>query len=101
MSGHGENNRSEHFLNWFRGALVAVVIAVAVSAFGSTESRQRPGLGGLQIAGIAVMLLSLAVVALAGRLATRFGGSRQERAVAAIKLAGVTLCAIGAAMVFI
>lgn len=101
MSGRGERDRAEDFRGWIRGALVVVVIAAALGAFGATGRIQRPSLGGLQIAGIAVMCASLAAVALAKKLAARFGSARQESAVAVIKLLGVTLCAVGAALVFI
>lgn len=101
MSGRGEDNRAENIRGWIRGALVVVVIAAALGVFGATSRLQRPSLGGLQIAGVAVMLASLAVVALAKRLAARLGEARRERAVVAVKLVGVTLCAVGAALVFL
>ena len=101
MSGRGEDSGGNSMRSWFRGALVVVVIVGALGAFGARAQLRRPELGAVQLIGIAVMLVSLAVVILASRLAGRFPEERRERAGSVIKLLGVTLCAVGAMLVFI
>lgn len=101
MSGRSDGNGANAVRGWIRGALVVVVIAGVLGAFGAKNRFRTPDLTALQIAGIAVMLASLALVALASRLAARFAKAKRERAMAALKLLGVALCAAGAALVFI
>ena len=80
---------------WLRGALVVVAIAALLGAFGLQSGLQRPQLKPVNIAGIAVMV--------AGLLVSMFGGrfTRNKQVAPFIRLGGVLLCGIGAAMVFI
>ena len=100
MSGRNEG-RGESARTWLRGVLVIVVIAAVLGVFSDKTPLRRPQLGALQLAGIAVMLLGLAVVLLAGRLAERLSPSHGDRTATAFKLCGVTVCAAGAMMVLI
>ncbi|MBQ8110281.1 MAG: hypothetical protein IJ124_09010 [Clostridia bacterium] len=101
MSGRGEGNGADSFRGWIRGVLVVVVIAGALGIFTSKAQFRMPRLSALQIAGIAVMAAGLAASVLASRLSGLFGESRRARALVAIKLMGVTICAVGAMLVFI
>ena len=96
MSGRGEDRGGDSPRVWLRGALVVVAIAALLGAFGLQSGLQRPQLTALNIAGIAVMIAGLPVALFGGRLAR----NRQELA-PFIRLGGVLLCGIGAAMVFI
>ena len=89
-----------HGLTWLRGALVIVVIAAVLGVFGGTGALKRPQLGALQIVGLAVMVLALAAVLLTRRLAAKLPEARRERAALAFSLGGVTVCAVGALLVF-
>ena len=95
MSGRGENGRTI-----FRGVLVIVVIAAALGVFGSRSSFKRPELSALNIVGIAVMFLGLAMAMLAAPLSERLARKNPQRASLAFRLGGVAVCCAGAAMVF-
>ena len=95
MSGRGEDRSGDGPRVWLRGALVVVAIAALLGAFGLQSGLQRPQLKPVNIAGIAVMV--------AGLLVSMFGGrfTRNKQVAPFIRLGGVLLCGIGAAMVFI
>ncbi len=86
--------------SWLRGALVVVAVAALLGVFNGKATLRRPHLAPLQIAGICVMLLGLAAVVFAGRLAHRFGRDPGS-ALTAFKLGGLAVCAAGAVLVFI
>ena len=95
MSGRGEDRSGDGPRVWLRGALVVVAIAALLGAFGLQSGLQRPQLKPVNIAGSAVMV--------AGLLVSMFGGrfTRNKQVAPFIRLGGVLLCGIGAAMVFI
>ena len=99
MSGRGEDRGGDDPRGWLRGALIVVVIAGALGVFGAQTRLQRPTLSALNIAGIAVMLAGLAVSVFSRISAKRLG--RTGQAAGLIKLGGVMVCGIGAAMVFL
>jgi hypothetical protein len=80
---------------WLRGALVVVAIAALLGVFGLQSGLQRPQLKPVNLAGIAVMIVGLAVSLFGGRLV------RDKQAAPFARLGGVLVCGIGAAMVFI
>lgn len=98
MAGRGEGGGSARM--WFRGALVVFVIAAALGLFSGQNGLQRPKLSALNIAGIVVMVLGLAVTLLATRIADMLA-ERGRDVAPFVKLAGVLVCGAGAAMVFI
>ena len=95
MSGRGEDRSGDGLRVWLRGALVVVAIAALLGAFGRQSGLQQPQLKPVNIAGITVMV--------AGLLVSMFGGrfTRNKQVAPFIRLGGVLLCGIGAAMVFI
>ena len=99
MSGRGEDRRGDSPRGWLRGALIVVIIAAVLGVFGTQTRLQRPTLSPLNIGGIAVMLLGLAVVLLSNAIAEKL--RRGPGASPFIKLCGVLVCGIGAAMVFL
>ena len=101
MSGRSDGDGANAIRGWIRGALVVVVIAGALGVFGTGTRFRMPDLTRLQIAGIAVMLVSLIPVAMASRLSARFPEGARERSAVVIKMLGVALCVAGAAMVFV
>ena len=92
MSGRGEDSPRM----WIRGALVVVAIAALLGAFGLQGGLQRPQLKPVNLAGIAVMVVGLGVSLLGGRIAR---GRPEVHPF--VRLGGVLVCGIGAAMVFI
>jgi len=92
MSGRGEDSPRM----WFRGALVVVAIAALLGAFGLQSGLQRPQLKPVNLAGIAVMIVGLAVSLFGGRIVRG-----KPDAQPFVRLGGVLVCGIGAAMVFI
>ena len=99
MSGRGEGPGNPR--DWIRGAMVAAILVLVLVA-GGLQGRLAPArMKPLHIAGLLVMVASLALSALSGRLAARFGESKRERAAMLFKLASVPLCAAGAMLVFI
>ena len=95
MSGRGEDRGGDSPRVWLRGALVVVAIAALLGAFGLQSGLQRPRLTALNLAGIAVMAVGLLVSLFGGRL------TRDRQVAPFIRLGGVLLCGVGAAMVFI
>ncbi len=95
MSGRGEDRGGDSPRVWLRGALVVVAIAALLGAFGLQSGLQRPQLKPLNIAGIAVMVIGLPVALFGGKIA------RNPQVAPFVRLGGVLLCGIGAAMVFI
>ncbi|MBQ3424034.1 MAG: hypothetical protein IJH38_02405 [Clostridia bacterium] len=85
---------------WLRGALVAFAVAAVTGLFSRWAGFGRPKLSAVSLVGVAVMLLGLAAVLLAGPIAERMR-SRKVYAEPAVKLAGLLVCGIGAAMVFL
>lgn len=92
MSGRGEDSPGM----WLRGALVVVAIAALLGAFGLQSGLQRPQLKPVNVAGIAVMVAGLAVSLFGGRIARN-----KPQVHPFVRLGGVLVCGIGAAMVFI
>lgn len=92
MSGRGEDSPRM----WLRGALVVVAIAALLGAFGLQNGLQRPQLKPVNLAGIAVMVIGLALSLFGGRLARH-----KPEIQPFVRLGGVLVCGIGAAMVFV
>ena len=92
MSGRGEDSPRM----WLRGALVVVAIAALLGAFGLQGGLQRPQLKPVNLTGIAVMIVGLGVSLFGGRIAR---GRPEVHPF--VRLGGVLVCGIGAAMVFI
>ena len=99
MSGRGEDRGGESPRGWLRGALIVVIIAAVLGVFGTQTRLQRPSLSALNLAGIAVMLVGLAVVVLARTIAGRL--KRGAEAAPFVKLCGALVCGVGAALVFL
>ena len=95
MSGRGEDRGGDSPRVWLRGALVVVAIAALLGAFGLQSGLQRPQLKPVNYVGIGVMIVGLLVSLFGGRLA------RDKQVAPFIRLGGVLLCGIGAAMVFV
>ena len=100
MTGRGGDRGGDGPRAWLRGALVVVVIAAALGLFGTQTKLQRPALSALNIAGVVVMVAGLAVTVLSGRIAERLIRKGPGAAIC-VKLAGVLVCGVGAAMVFL
>ena len=92
MSGRGEDSPRM----WLRGALVVVAIAALLGAFGLQSGLQRPQLKPVNLAGIAVMVVGTLIALFGGRIARN-----KPEAQPFVRLGGVLVCGIGAAMVFI
>ena len=95
MSGRGEDRGGDSPRVWLRGALVVVAIAALMGAFGLQSGLQRPQLKPVNYAGIGVMIAGLLVSLFGGRLA------RDKQVAPFIRLGGVLICGVGAAMVFV
>ena len=95
MSGRGEDRGGNTPQVWFRGALVVVAIAALLGVFGLQSGLQRPQLKAVNLAGIAVMVAGLAVSLFGGRFA------RDKQFGPFVRLGGVLICGIGAAMMFV
>ena len=96
--GRGGGGRSGN--GWLRGALIIFVGAAVLSVFSKRTEMQRPVLSAVNIVGIALMVVGLALTLLAFRIAEIM--SRSGRDVAPIvKMAGVLVCGVGAALVFL
>jgi len=95
MSGRGEDRGGNTPRMWFRGALVVVAVAALLGVFGLQNGLQRPQLKAVNIVGIAVMVVGLAVSLFGGRFA------RDKQFAPFVRLGGVLICGIGAAMVFV
>jgi len=91
MSGRGGDGPRA----WLRGALVVVAIAALLGVFGLQSGLQRPQLKPVNLAGIAVMIVGLAVSLFGGRIV------RDKQVAPFARLGGVLVCGIGAAMVFL
>ena len=100
MAGRGEGRGGGSGQIWLRGAIVVFVIAAALGLFSGQNGLQRPELSALNIAGIVVMVLGLAVTLLAARIADMLAEKGQEVG-PFVRMAGVLICGVGAAMVFI
>jgi len=92
MSGRGEDSPRM----WLRGALVVVVIAALLGAFGLQSGLQRPLLKPVNLAGIAVMVVGLLIALFGGRIARN-----RPEVQPFVRLGGVLVCGVGAAMVFV
>jgi len=95
MSGRGEDRGGDSPRVWLRGALVVVAIVALLGTFGLQSGLQRPQLKAVNLAGIAVMIAGLLVSLFGGRLA------RDKQVAPFVRLGGVLVCGIGAAMVFV
>ena len=96
MSGRGEDRGGDSPRTWLRGALVVVAIAALLGVFGLQSGLQRPQLKPVNLAGIAVMVVGLLISLFGGRIARK-----KPEAQPFVRLGGVLVCGIGAAMVFI
>ena len=107
----GDRNGSGHSQSWFLPALVALIgvgrLALAAHSDGELEiggwklgKLQPRGINAAGGAGIAMMALGLAVVLMAGRIASHLP-RRAQSAAPLIKLAGLAGCCAGAIIVFI
>ena len=97
MSGRGV----ESARTWLRGVLVIVVIAAVLGVFSAQTGFERPRLGALNVAGIAVMLIGLVAAIMSTAIAGRLPEAKRASAGLLVKLCGVGLCGIGAIMVFL
>ena len=85
---------------WLRGALVVFIVAGVLGVFGPQTRLQRPALSAVNIIGIVLMLLGLMMTLLALRIGDMI--ARGQRDVSPmVKMAGVLVCGVGAALVFI
>ena len=96
-SGNGKGNSGAFLL---RGALVVFVIAALLGVFGGQNGLQRPQLSAVNIIGIVLMFVGLAVTLLALRIADMAARSGKDVSVF-VRMAGVLICGVGAALVFI
>ena len=85
---------------WLSGALVVFAIAAALGLFSGQAGLQRPKLSAVNIVGIVLMILGLALTILALRIADMLSRSGKEVG-PFVRMAGVLICGVGAAMVFI
>ena len=92
MSGRGEDSPR----TWLRGALVVVAIAALLGGIGLQSGLRRPQLKPVNLAGIAVMVVGLLIALFGGRIVRNRPEPRPF-----VRLGGVLVCGIGAAMVFI
>lgn len=97
MSGRDDSD----FRGWVRGAMLAAVIVLALVGGGLNGRLSLARVKPLQVAGLAVMVASIALSGLSKRLASRLRPSRRDGAELAFKLASVCVCAMGAMLVFI
>ena len=84
--------------SWFLFVLVFVVVAVFLDR--GQIGLKLPLLGAPQIAGLAVMILGLALVVAARKLAVKLPEERQAKATLFLKLGGVFTVGAGALIVF-
>ena len=96
MSGRGEDRGGDGPRAWLRGALVVVAVAALLGAFGLQNGLRRPQLKPVNLAGVAVMIAGLAVSLFGGRIVRNRPDVQPF-----VRLSGVLVCGIGAAMVFI
>lgn len=101
MSGRSEGRGAEGARAWLRGVLIIVAIAALTGVISGKTGLNRPALGPLNIAGIAVMFAGLAVSLFAGALSARAAEDKRGAVSLALRLGGVGICGIGAIMVFI
>ena len=100
MAGRNGGDR-EGLRVWLQGIIVIVVIAGALGIFGSQSSLERPQLGPLNIAGLVIMFVGLALALLSAPLSEKLQIARQDLAAVAFRLGGVLVCVAGALMVFL
>ena len=100
MAGRGEGRGGGSPQIWLSGAMVVFAVAAVLGVFSKQNGLDRPKLSAVNIAGLVVMVVGLAVNFLAARIADMF--AREGKDVSPlVRMAGVMLCGVGAAMVFI
>ncbi len=82
------------------GAVIVLAIAAALGVFGKQSSLQRPKLSAVNIIGIVLMLAGLVLTLLAPGFSKRASASGRD-VTPLVKMAGVLVCGIGAALVFL
>ena len=82
------------------GAVVVFAVAAVLGVFSKQNGLERPKLSAVNIAGLALMVVGLVMNFLAARIADMF--AREGKDVSPlVRMAGVMVCGVGAALVFI
>lgn len=85
---------------WLRGALVVFVVAGVMGVFGTQGKLQRPNLSAVNIIGIALMVVGLLMTLLAFRIGKVIAHGERDTS-PFVKMVGVLICGVGAALVFV
>ena len=101
MSGRGEGRGAGSAGAWLRGVLIIVAIAALTGVLNGKTGLNRPKLGPLNIAGIAVMLAGLALALFATTLSGKAPEEKRGAVSLALRLGGTLVCGVGAMLVFI
>ena len=100
MAGRGEGRGGGSPQILLSGAVVVFAVAAVLGVFSKQNGLERPKLGAVNIAGLALMVVGLVMNFLAARIADMF--AREGKDVSPlVRMAGVMVCGVGAALVFI